>query len=79
MAPGAPELATGVAGVSDGGQRPGEPRHSLGSAIGGLILAAGTDPGHLVPDDGAYTTAALVGIGAMAITALTSLAPARRR
>jgi len=47
--------------------------YSLGSAIGGLILAAGTGPGHLSPDDGAYTTAALVGIGAMAIPALTSL------
>jgi hypothetical protein len=51
--------------------------YSLGSAIGGLILAAGT--GHLFPDDSAYTTAALVGIGAMAITTLTSLALARRR
>ncbi|MFC9399301.1 MFS transporter [Streptomyces sp. NPDC057027] len=53
--------------------------YSLGSAIGGLILAADTGPGHLFPDDGAYTTAALVGIGAMAITTLTSLALARRR
>jgi hypothetical protein len=39
----------------------------------------GTGPGHLFPDDSAYTTAALVGIGAMAITTLTSLALARRR
>jgi hypothetical protein len=53
--------------------------YSLGSAIGGLILAAGTGPGHLFPDDSAYTTAALVGIGAMAITTLTSLALIRRR
>lgn len=53
--------------------------YSLGSAIGGLILAAGTRPGHLFPDDNAYTTAALVGLGAMAITTLTSLALARRR
>ncbi|MGW7427616.1 MFS transporter [Streptomyces sp. NPDC054813] len=53
--------------------------YSLGSAIGGLILAAGTGPGHLFPDDSAYTTVALVGIGAMAITTLTSLALARRR
>ncbi|MQY10843.1 hypothetical protein SRB5_09560 [Streptomyces sp. RB5] len=53
--------------------------YSLGSAIGGLILTTGTDPGHLFPDDGAYTTAAVVGIGAMAITALTSLVLARRR
>ncbi|MEW2433430.1 MFS transporter [Streptomyces caniferus] len=53
--------------------------YSLGSAIGGLILAAGTGPGHLFPDDSAYTTAALVGVGAMAITTLTCLALARRR
>ena len=53
--------------------------YSLGSAIGGLVLAAGTDTGHLFPNDGAYTTAALVGIAAMAITTLTSLALARRR
>ncbi|WP_307842636.1 MFS transporter [Streptomyces sp. RK75] len=53
--------------------------YSLGSAIGGLSLAAGTGPGHLFPDDSAYTTAALVGVGAMAITTLTGLALARRR
>ncbi|MEU0850931.1 MFS transporter [Streptomyces flaveolus] len=53
--------------------------YSLGSAIGGLILAAGTGPGHLFPDDSAYSTAALVGIGAMTVTTLTSLALARRR
>ncbi|MFJ4101278.1 MFS transporter [Amycolatopsis japonica] len=46
--------------------------YSLGSALGGLILATGTGP--LFPDDNAYTTAALVGVGAMAITTLTSLA-----
>ncbi|MFF4495309.1 MFS transporter [Streptomyces sp. NPDC001546] len=53
--------------------------YSLGSAIGGLILTSGTAPGQLFPDDSSYTTAALVGIGAMAITTLTSLALARRR
>jgi len=53
--------------------------YSLGSAIGGLVLAAGTDTGHLFPNDGAYTTAALVGIGAMAITALTATTLARHR
>lgn len=52
---------------------------SLGGAIGGLIVATGTGPGHLFPDDSACTTAALVGIGAMAITTLTSPALARRR
>ena len=41
--------------------------------------AAGPGPGHLFPDDSAYTTAAPAGIGAMAITTLTSLALARRR
>ena len=51
---------------------------SLGSALGGLILAAGTDTGHLFPTDSAYTTAALVGIATMAVTALTSLALGRR-
>ncbi|WSS82483.1 hypothetical protein OG199_05035 [Streptomyces sp. NBC_01176] len=53
--------------------------YSLGSAIGGLILTAGTRPGHPFPDDSASTTAAPAGIGAMAITTLTSLALARRR
>ncbi len=53
--------------------------YSLGSAIGGLILAVGTDPGHLFPNDGAYTTAAVIGIAAMAITTMTSLALARHR
>ncbi|NUR24739.1 MAG: MFS transporter [Catenulispora sp.] len=52
--------------------------YSLGSAIGGLVLAAGTDTGRLFPNDGAYTTAALVGIAAMVITALTSVALARQ-
>jgi predicted MFS family arabinose efflux permease len=50
---------------------------SLGSAVGGLVLAAGTDAGHIFPTDGAYTTAALVGIAAMAVTAITSIALAR--
>lgn len=53
--------------------------YSLGSAIGGLVLAAGTDIGHLFPNNSAYTTAALVGIAAMAITTMTSLALAHQR
>lgn len=55
--------------------------YSLGSAIGGLVLAAGTGTGtgQLFPDDGAYTTAALIGIAAMAITTMISLALARQR
>jgi len=52
--------------------------YSLGSAIGELVLAAGTDSGHIFPNHGAYTTATLIGIVAMAITALTSLALARQ-
>jgi MFS family permease len=53
--------------------------YSLGSAAGGLVLAMGTRTGHLFPDDHAYTTAALVGIAAMAVTALTATALARLR
>lgn len=45
---------------------------SLGSAVGGLMLAAGTDAGQLFPTDGAYTTAALIGIVTMAVTAIAS-------
>jgi predicted MFS family arabinose efflux permease len=52
---------------------------SFGSAVGGLVLAAGADPGHLFPTDGAYTTAALIGIAAMAITAIMSIALAGER
>lgn len=52
--------------------------YSLGSALGGLILAAGTGPGQLLPADSDYTTAALVGVGAMAVTTLTCLALVRR-
>lgn len=53
--------------------------YALGSAVGGLVLAAGTDPGRLFPGDGAYTTAALLGMAAMAVTIATSLLLARRR
>ena len=53
--------------------------YSLGSALGGLVLAAGTDTGRLFPDDSAYTTASLVGIAAMVITAASGLALARHR
>jgi MFS family permease len=41
---------------------------SIGSATGGLVLAANTPPGHLLPGDGGYTIAALAGV---AITALS--------
>ena len=52
---------------------------SLGSALGGLVLAAGTHSSNLFPADSAYTTAALVGIAAMAVTAITSIALAGQR
>ena len=48
--------------------------YSLGSAAGGLVLAVGTDSGRLFPHDRAYTTAALLGIAAMAVTALVAIA-----
>jgi predicted MFS family arabinose efflux permease len=52
---------------------------SLGSAVGGLVLAAGTHSGHLFPVDAAYTTAASIGIAVMAITAVTVILLARHR
>lgn len=52
---------------------------SLGSAVGGLTLAAGTDTGRLFPADAAYATAAWIGVAAMAAAAMTSVALARRR
>ncbi len=52
---------------------------SLGSAIGGLVLASGTGAGRLFPTDGAYTTAALVGIAVMVVAAAVSLSLDRRR
>ncbi|GAA4833212.1 MFS transporter [Kitasatospora terrestris] len=53
--------------------------YSLGSASGGLVLAAGTDAGRAFPNDGAYTTAAMVGIAATAVTTVACLALARLR
>jgi predicted MFS family arabinose efflux permease len=50
---------------------------SLGSAVGGLILAAGTDPRRVFPTDTAYATAAWVGAATMAAAAMTSVALAR--
>ena len=52
---------------------------SLGSAVGGLVLAAGTPAGAVFPDRGAYTTAAWIGAGAMAVSAVVSLAATRSR
>lgn len=46
---------------------------SVGSAIGGLILAAGTPAGGLFPADSAYTTAAWTGAAVLAVSAVTSL------
>ncbi|MZD10443.1 MFS transporter [Streptomyces sp. SID5785] len=53
--------------------------YSLGSATGGLVLAADTGTGRLFPNEHAYTNAALIGIAAMAVTTLAALALARRR
>lgn len=51
---------------------------SFGSAIAGLVLAAGTGTGRLFPEYGSYTTAALVGIAAMAVATISSLFLARQ-
>jgi len=47
---------------------------AAGSAVGGLVLSAGTPAGHLSPADGAYATAAWTGAAVMAVTALATLA-----
>jgi MFS family permease len=47
---------------------------SLGSAIGGLVLAAATATGRLFPTDAGYTTATSIGIAVMAVTATVSVA-----
>jgi predicted MFS family arabinose efflux permease len=52
---------------------------SLGSALGGLVLAAGTPAGRLFPADGAYTVAAWIGVAIMAASAATSLCGAPKR
>jgi predicted MFS family arabinose efflux permease len=52
---------------------------SLGSAVGGLVLAAGTESGSLFPTDAAYTTAAWIGAAATAVAALTTIALVRER
>lgn len=52
---------------------------SLGSAVGGLVLAAGTDTGRLFPTEAAYTAAAWIGAAATAVAALTTIALARER
>ncbi|MGA2211311.1 MAG: MFS transporter [Acidimicrobiales bacterium] len=50
---------------------------SLGSALGGLVLAANTGAGRMFPANGGYTLAAWVGVAAMTLTVLTSLAVGR--
>jgi len=45
---------------------------SLGSAVGGLMLAAGTTTGRF-PNDSAYTTAAWIGTTIMAVTVVTCI------
>jgi hypothetical protein len=46
---------------------------SLGSALGGLILATGTSAGHPFPADGAYPTAAWTGTALMALATAATL------
>ncbi|WP_264349517.1 MFS transporter [Streptomyces milbemycinicus] len=46
---------------------------SIGSALGGLTLAAETPVGATFPTDTGYTTAAWVGAGAMTVTVVTAL------
>jgi predicted MFS family arabinose efflux permease len=46
---------------------------SIGSAVGGLILAANTESGHTFPIDSGYTTAAWIGVTLMAFTVVISL------
>jgi len=50
---------------------------SLGSAVGGLVLAAGTSAGRVFPSDGSYTTAAWIGAATMTITAAISVTLSR--
>ena len=45
---------------------------SLGSAIGGLVLAAHTPANQLLPVDQGYTTAAWLGVAAMAMTTVAA-------
>lgn len=47
---------------------------SIGSALGGLTLAAHTPPGATFPTDAGYATAAWLGAGAMAVTVVAALA-----
>jgi predicted MFS family arabinose efflux permease len=51
---------------------------SLGSALGGLILAAGTSAGGVFPSDKSYTVASLVGGAAMVLVAIVSFVLARQ-
>jgi len=50
---------------------------SVGSAAGGLILAAGTSPGQTFPASGGYTAAAGAGVVIMAVTAVITGAGVR--
>jgi predicted MFS family arabinose efflux permease len=47
---------------------------SLGSAVGGLVLAADTAAGAVFPAESGYTTAAWLGAAATALTIAASLA-----
>ena len=52
---------------------------AFGSAIGGLVLAGGTNPGSTFPAEGSYTSAAWVGAAVTAAAAVTSVTVLRGR
>lgn len=52
---------------------------AFGSALGGLVLAAGTSAGSAFPMEGSYTSAALVGVAVTAAAVVTSATVLRGR
>jgi predicted MFS family arabinose efflux permease len=52
---------------------------SAGSALAGLVLAAATAPGAVNPAERGYTTAALIGAGFLALTAIVLIVIRRAR
>ena len=52
---------------------------SLGSALGGLVLAGATTAGRRFPTDSAYTMAAGLAVTALAVAAVAGLAVSRAR
>jgi hypothetical protein len=52
---------------------------SAGSALAGLVLAGATAPGAVNPAERGYTTAALIGAGFLAMTAIVLIVIRRTR